>query len=130
MDTQARTFRVIGRRTPKVDAIDKVTGPAQFGADVAMARILVGKALRSPYAHARIKRIDTSQAKTLPGVKAVITGADHPYGIRAVGQVPIVPPATAIANAIYHATGVRPRELPMTPERLHWALKHAQETPH
>jgi CO/xanthine dehydrogenase Mo-binding subunit len=53
---------------------------------------------------------------------------DHPYGIRAVGQVPIVPPAAAIANAIYRATGVRLRELPMTPERLHWALKQAQET--
>jgi xanthine dehydrogenase molybdenum-binding subunit len=48
---------------------------------------------------------------------------DHPYGIRAVGQVPIVPPAAAIANAIYHATGVRLRELPMTPERLYWALR-------
>jgi CO/xanthine dehydrogenase Mo-binding subunit len=53
---------------------------------------------------------------------------DHPYGIRAVGQVPIVPPAAAIANAIYRATGVRLRELPMTPERLHWALKRAGET--
>ena len=48
---------------------------------------------------------------------------DHPYGIRAVGQVPIVPPAAAIANAIYRATGVRLRELPMTPERLYWALR-------
>ena len=54
--------------------------------------------------------------------------ADHPYGIRAVGQVPIVPPAAAIDNAIYRATGVRLRELPMTPERLHVALKRAGET--
>ena len=49
--------------------------------------------------------------------------SDHPYGIRAVGQVPIVPPAAALANAIYRATGVRVRELPMTPERLYWAMK-------
>jgi CO/xanthine dehydrogenase Mo-binding subunit len=53
---------------------------------------------------------------------------DHPYGIRAVGQVPIVPPAATIANAIARATGVRLRELPMTPERLHRALKQAQGT--
>ena len=50
---------------------------------------------------------------------------DHPYGIRAVGQVPIVPPAAAIANAIYRAVGVRLRELPMTPERLWRAIRDA-----
>src|SRR4029453_7616865 len=53
---------------------------------------------------------------------------DHPYGIRAVGQVPIVPPAAAIANAICRAVGVRLRELPMTPERLHQALQRTGET--
>ena len=73
-----QTFRVIGRRTPKVDALDKVTGRAQFGADVTLPRMLVGKVLRSPYAHARIKRIDTSKAAALPGVKAIITGHDLP----------------------------------------------------
>jgi CO/xanthine dehydrogenase Mo-binding subunit len=78
VDTPTRTFRVIGRRTPKVDALDKVTGRAQFGADVALPRMLVGTVLRSPYAHARIKRIETSQAAALPGVKAVITGHDLP----------------------------------------------------
>jgi CO/xanthine dehydrogenase Mo-binding subunit len=64
MDTSRspRTFCVIGRRTPKVDALDKVTGRAQFGADVALPRILVGKVLCSPYAHARIKCINTSKA--------------------------------------------------------------------
>src|SRR5215510_1882963 len=75
---RTRTFHVIGRRTPKVDALDKVTGRAQFGADVTLPRLLVGKVLRSPYAHARIKRIDTSQAAMLPGVQAVITGNDLP----------------------------------------------------
>jgi CO/xanthine dehydrogenase Mo-binding subunit len=315
VDSPSQPFRVIGRRTPKVDAIDKVTGRAQFGADVALPRVLVGKVSRSPYAHARIRRIDTSKAAALPGVLAIITGkdlpavrpgtprgsgsatareyylshevlarakvlfhghavaatssdiaeraldliqvdydvlphvldplqamrpeavllhaglytqtatgkaaipsniaehlemgrgvdrdtgqvkilryttfqdvgrcvnpdqvegqmqggatqgigwalsegyafddtgavqnarlldyrlpssldvpyiathvievpsSDHPYGIRAVGQVPIVPPAAALANAIYRATGVRMRELPMTPERLYWAMK-------
>src|SRR5215471_6330284 len=80
MDISRRpqTFRVIGRRTPKVDALDKVTGRAQFGADVTLPRMLVGKVLRSPHAHARITRIDTSKAAALPGVKAVITGNDLP----------------------------------------------------
>jgi xanthine dehydrogenase molybdenum-binding subunit len=75
---RSQTFRVIGRRTPKVDALDKVTGRAQFGADVTLPRMLVGKVLRSPYAHARIKRIDTSKAAALPGVKVIITGNDLP----------------------------------------------------
>jgi len=48
---------------------------------------------------------------------------DHPYGIRAVGQVPIVPPAAALAGAIYRATGIRLRQLPMTSERLYKAIK-------
>ncbi len=51
-----------------------------------------------------------------------IPSDDHPYGIRSVGQVPIVPPAAALANAIARATGVRMSELPMTPERLY--LEH------
>jgi CO/xanthine dehydrogenase Mo-binding subunit len=55
---------------------------------------------------------------------------DHPYGIRAVGQVPIVPPAAAIANAIASATGIRMRELPMTPERVFDALQQSTATKH
>ena len=46
----------------------------------------------------------------------------HPYGVRGVGEVPIVPPPAAIANAIYHAVGVRMRELPMSPPRLWKAM--------
>ncbi|MGQ4808096.1 4-hydroxybenzoyl-CoA reductase subunit alpha [Candidatus Entotheonellaceae bacterium PAL068K] len=76
MTTQ--TFRILGRRTQKVDAIAKVTGRAQFGADVSQPRMLVGKVLRSPHAHARIRRIDTRAARALPGALAVITGQDLP----------------------------------------------------
>ena len=43
---------------------------------------------------------------------------NHPYGVRGVGEVPIVPPCAAIANAIYHAVGVRMTELPMSPGRV------------
>jgi xanthine dehydrogenase molybdenum-binding subunit len=78
VDTRSQPFRIIGRKTPKVDAVDKVTGRAQFGADVPLPRLLVGKVLRSPYAHARIRRLDTSKAAALPGVRAVITGDDLP----------------------------------------------------
>ena len=50
-----------------------------------------------------------------------------PYGVRGVGEVPIVPPAAAVANAIARATGVRMTRMPMTPERVLAALKRAQE---
>ena len=78
MKTSSQPFRIIGRRTPKVDAVEKVTGRAQFGADVPLPRLLVGKVLRSPYAHARIRHIDTSRAAALTGVHAVISGHDLP----------------------------------------------------
>lgn len=78
MDSRSQPFRILGRKTPKVDAIDKVTGRAQFGADVPLPRLLIGKVLRSPHAHARIRRIDTLKAAALPGVHAVITGDDLP----------------------------------------------------
>ena len=55
-----------------------------------------------------------------------LPSSDHPFGLRAVGQVPIVPPAAAIANAIYRATGVRLYELPMKPERVYRALTAAE----
>lgn len=57
----------------------------------------------------------------LPMIDTVIVevpNPGHPYGVRGVGEVPIVPPPAAIANAIYHATGVRMTELPMSPPRL------------
>ena len=76
MDTRSQPFRILGRKTPKVDAIDKVTGRAQFGADVPLPRLMVGKVLRSPHAHARIVSIDTSNAEALPGVIRVVTGSD------------------------------------------------------
>jgi len=78
VNARSQSFRIIGRKTPKVDAIDKVTGRAQFGADVRLPHLLIGKVLRSPHAHARIRRIDTSKAVALPGVHAVITGNDLP----------------------------------------------------
>jgi xanthine dehydrogenase molybdenum-binding subunit len=71
-------FRVIGTRPIRHDGIDKVTGRAKYGADYAFAGMLHGKVLRSPHAHARIKSINYDMALKLPGVLAVITGADFP----------------------------------------------------
>ncbi len=72
LDTPKREFKIVGTRAPRPDGIDKVTGRAQFGADKNAPGMLIGKILRSPHAHARIKSIDTSRAVKLPGVKAVV----------------------------------------------------------
>ena len=60
-------------------------------------------------------------ALDLPMIETVlveVANPDHPFGVRGVGEVPIVPPAAALANAIYDAIGVRPSELPMSPARV------------
>src|SRR5690606_26216572 len=72
------TYKVIGTRPVRPDGVDKVTGRAEYGADVKLENVLYGAVLRSPHAHARIKHIDTSKAEALPGVKAVATHADFP----------------------------------------------------
>ena len=69
-------YTLIGKRMPRVDSRAKVMGKARYTADLKLPGMLVGKILRSPHAHARIVRIDTSKALALPGVKAVVTGAD------------------------------------------------------
>ena len=76
-------YKVIGTPRPKVDAYSKVTGRALYADDIMLPRMTYGRLLRSPHAHARILSIDTSQARALPGVVAVITGEDLPckYGI-------------------------------------------------
>jgi xanthine dehydrogenase molybdenum-binding subunit len=74
---------VIGRAVPKRDGADKVTGRARYLHDLTLPRLAHGKILRSRHPHARIVRIDTRRAAALPGVLAVLTGADveqHPFG--------------------------------------------------
>lgn len=78
MVVEEKRYKVIGTRPLRPDGIDKVTGRAQYGADVRFPGLLYGRVKRSPYAHAIIKHIDTSRAESLPGVKAVITHADFP----------------------------------------------------
>ncbi len=82
-------FEVVGNRYERPDGVEKVTGRARYGADANAPGQLVGVILRSPHAHALIKKIDTSKAEKMDGVKAVITSADMPdiSGDPALGQV-------------------------------------------
>jgi CO/xanthine dehydrogenase Mo-binding subunit len=69
-------FKVVGQRPLRPDGADKVTGRANFGADLRLPGMLEGRIKRSPHPHARILEIDTRAARALPGVKAVVTSAD------------------------------------------------------
>jgi CO/xanthine dehydrogenase Mo-binding subunit len=80
-----QTYKVIGTRPIRHDGADKVTGRALYGADFQMAGLLHGRVLRSPHAHANIRKIDVSRALAVPGVEAVVTSADlHDPGSRIV----------------------------------------------
>ncbi len=86
------SFQVVGHQVPRYDGIEKVTGEAEYAADLKVPNMLWGRSLHSPYAHARIVSIDTSAAKALPGVIAVLTGEDvrgHLFG-RALKDIPIL----------------------------------------
>jgi CO/xanthine dehydrogenase Mo-binding subunit len=76
--TNDKQYKVIGTRPIRHDGTDKVTGRAQYGADIRLTGMLHGRVKRSPHAHAIIKRIDVSKALALPGVRAVITRTDFP----------------------------------------------------
>src|ERR1700704_1318250 len=69
---------IVGQRTPRPDALEKVKGSALYIEDVAVAGALLAGVLRSPHAHARIARLDVFAARNLPGVHAVLTAADIP----------------------------------------------------
>lgn len=94
----------------------------------------IGWALHEEYAYddrGRLRNaslLDYRMPTTLdvPNIETIIVEAPnpgHPYGVRGVGEVPIVPPPAAIANAIYDAVGVRLRELPMNPARVCKAIR-------
>jgi CO/xanthine dehydrogenase Mo-binding subunit len=75
---ETKGFKWVGTRPIRPDGVPKVTGTALYGSDFSMPGMLVGRILRSPHAHARIRSIDTSKAAAHPGVKAVVTCADFP----------------------------------------------------
>ena len=72
-----RDLKIVGSNPVKHDGLDKVTGRAKFGADLKLPGMLIGRVLRSPHPHARIRAIDTAKAEALEGVKAVVTRADR-----------------------------------------------------
>ena len=78
VDEKKDEYSVIGKNPLRHDGTDKVTGRAQYGADIRLPGMLYGAMLRSPHAHARILSIDTSKAEAYPGVRAVVTAKDLP----------------------------------------------------
>src|SRR6516225_10706237 len=88
---EKESLKIVGTRPIRPDGVDKVTGRANFGADMKMPGMLWGKIKRSPHAHACIVSINTEKAMALPGVKAVTTRADFPDippDKRSIGAMP------------------------------------------
>jgi CO/xanthine dehydrogenase Mo-binding subunit len=81
-DELSNNFKYIGTRPNRPDGLDKVTGRAKYGADFNVPNMLHAAVLRSPHAHARIIKIDTSKAEALSGVKAFVTRDDFPDAIK------------------------------------------------
>ena len=67
-----KEFSVVGKRIPRIDAYERVTGQAQYTGDIQLPGMLYARVLRSPHPHAKIVGIDTSKAEKLPGVKAIV----------------------------------------------------------
>ena len=74
---------VVGKRTPRIDGYERVSGTAIYTSDVILPDMLYAAVLRCPHAHATVKKVDTSRAEKMPGVAAIITdtspGADIPW---------------------------------------------------
>jgi 4-hydroxybenzoyl-CoA reductase subunit alpha len=87
-------YRLIGHRVPYIEGPLKVTGRAEYTDDIKRPGQLVGRLLRSPWPHARIRSIDVSRARAMPGVAAVLTGEKYPTTF---GVLPITHDETAIA---------------------------------
>jgi len=65
---------VVGKALPRIDAYERVSGAAIYAADVVLPEMLHAATVRCPHAHARVKKVDTSKAEAMPGVRAVLTG--------------------------------------------------------
>src|SRR5581483_8423447 len=115
-------FRIIGQARPKIDALAKTTGAAKYGDDLFLPRMAYGKLLRSIHPYARIRSIDTTRARVLPGVLDVITGRDLPihYGVLpnnqdetalAIERVRYIGEPVAAVAAVDEATAERACEL-------------------
>jgi len=84
---QVAPLTLVGRDVPRIDAYERVTGRATYTGDVRLEGMLHARVLRSPYPHARIRSIDVSRARALPGVRAVITHETHPDIVYGSGSI-------------------------------------------
>ena len=125
-DRPAQEFKVVGSRPIRHDGVDKVLGRAQYGADLKLPGLIHGAVLRSPYAHAVIKKVDVSRAEAAPGVFAAISGDDMP--VTAPKMVDMVEEVTnlkwssqrvmAHGKAVYR--GIRSRRSPPSTRTRRW----------
>jgi xanthine dehydrogenase molybdopterin-binding subunit B len=76
MSVKEENLSYVGKSTPREDGVAKATGTARFVHDLSLPGMLHAATMKSPYARARILKIDTSEARALPGVRAVLTGND------------------------------------------------------
>ncbi len=94
---------IVGSSAQRSDGRSKVTGQTQFSADLAVPGMLWARTLRSPHPHARLLRLDTSRARALPGVVAVLTAEDVPgansFGV-AIPDQPVLVPAGGVARIL------------------------------
>ncbi len=111
MDQAAGGLNVVGRRVPRIDAAERVTGAAVYPADFILRGMLHGMIKRSPYPHARILRIDLSRALALPGVRAAVTAADFPE----------LPPGTFVQVGEGGADGWILSQINMARDKVFWA---------
>ncbi|MBQ6621846.1 MAG: xanthine dehydrogenase family protein molybdopterin-binding subunit [Mogibacterium sp.] len=111
-------YRHIGKNATRFDAREVITGKAIFTDDFKMKDMLYGKALRSPYAHARITKIDISKAEALPGVKAVLYYGNLPEVCKTWGknQPPICPVLRREASYVGDAVALVAAETPAIAE--------------
>ena len=100
------SYSSIGKSAPRIEGEKKVSGAAFYTADHLLPGTVWGKVLRSPYAHARIKRLDTERAKAYPGVLAVLTAADIPAVLtgRRLRDMPMSSPLESMEKSPTSAT--------------------------
>jgi len=110
-------YKVIGKRVKRVEDPRLLTGQALFVGDVNLPNMLHAAFLRSDYAHARIKSIDTSQAKEIPGVVGVYTAED--MGAAWEPGPPLVSPPPTLENVVFNSR----RQVPLVKDKV----KHAGE---
>jgi CO/xanthine dehydrogenase Mo-binding subunit len=117
----------IGTPTPRLDGHAKVTGAAKYAAEVNAIGLVHGSLVTSTITRGRIVAIDASEYHVpvnadVQDIKVIFVDEPdatiNPLGIKGLGEIGIVGVAAAIANAVYHATGKRVRDLPITLDQL------------